>query len=51
MGLERKLRVGGRCVLMGEGAMGAVYEDIGDAGDAEISKSDVAKDCGLNRPA
>lgn len=28
MGLERKDRVGGRSLLMGEGTRGAVYEDI-----------------------
>ena len=31
MGLERKVRVGGRSVLMGEGRREAVYEDIIDA--------------------
>ena len=30
MGLERKVRVGGRSMLMGEGTEGAVYEDIVD---------------------
>ena len=31
MGLERKVRDGGRSVLMGEGTNDAVYEDIIDA--------------------
>ena len=31
MGLERKVRFGGRSVLMGNGTKGAMYEDMIDA--------------------
>ena len=45
MGLERKVRVGGRSVLIGEGTRGAVYGDIIDL------RCDTARDCDMKRPA
>ena len=45
MGLERKVRLGGRFALMGEGTREAAYEDIIDA------RYDAARNLDLEEPA